>query len=96
MVGRTADERGFLEAHVRRHKAARSLSDRFRSVNREICAEVGDACSGGGLKVAEAVAEFNPLDDFRQAVLTVELAPFLLRGHHQLEWTILRKWEVRE
>ena len=54
-------------------------------ISREIWAEVGGACSGRDLKVAEAVAEFNPLDDFRQAVLTVELALFLLRGHHQSE-----------
>ena len=39
MVGRLADaivlsaeERGFLEAQVRRHKAARSLSDRCRMI----------------------------------------------------------------
>ena len=32
----------------------------------------------------DPVAEFNPFDDFGQAVLTVELAPFLLGGQHQL------------
>lgn len=32
----------------------------------------------------DAVAEFNPLDDFGQAVLPVEFAPFLLGGQHQL------------
>lgn len=32
----------------------------------------------------DAVTEFNPLDDFRQAVLTVEFAPFLLGRQHQL------------
>ena len=39
MAGRVADavvlsdeERGFLEAQVRRHKAARSLSDRCRMI----------------------------------------------------------------
>lgn len=32
----------------------------------------------------DAVAEFNPLDDFGQSVLTVEFAPFLLGGQHQL------------
>ena len=44
MVGRVAgevvlssEERGFLEAQVRRHKAARSLSDRFRMIL--LCAE---------------------------------------------------------
>ena len=44
MVGRVADdvvlsagERGFLEAQVRRHKAARSLSDRCRMIL--LCAE---------------------------------------------------------
>lgn len=26
--------------------------------------------------MAEAVAELNPLDDFRQAVLAIEFAPF--------------------
>jgi len=35
--------------------------------------------------VADPVAELNPLDDLWQSILTVELAPFLLRGHHQLE-----------
>ena len=37
------------------------------------------------MKLTEAVAELNPLDDLRQAVLTVEFAPFPLRRHHQLE-----------
>jgi hypothetical protein len=44
MVGRVADEvvlsaeeRGFLEGQVRRHKAARSLSDRCRMIL--LCAE---------------------------------------------------------
>ena len=32
----------------------------------------------------DAVAEFNPFDDFRQAARTVEFAPFLLGGQHQL------------
>ncbi len=51
MVGRvadevvlSADERDFLEAQVRRHKAARSLSDRCRMVL--LCAE-GLAKQGG-------------------------------------------------
>lgn len=35
--------------------------------------------------MADPVAELNPLNDFRQAVLTVKFAPFLLRRHHQLE-----------
>ena len=35
--------------------------------------------------MAEAVAELNPLNDFREAVLAVEFAPFPLRRHHQLE-----------
>ena len=35
--------------------------------------------------MAEAVAELNPCDDLRQAVLAVEFAPFLLRRYHQLE-----------
>ena len=35
--------------------------------------------------MAETVAELNPLDDFGQAVLAVDFAPFLLRRHHQLE-----------
>ena len=37
------------------------------------------------MKLAEAVAELNPLDDLGQAVPAVEFAPFLLRRHHQLE-----------
>jgi len=37
------------------------------------------------LNLADAVAELNPADDLRQAVLAVEFAPFLLRRHHQLE-----------
>ena len=37
------------------------------------------------MKLAEAVAELNPLDDLRQAVLAVELSPFPLRRHHELE-----------
>ena len=32
----------------------------------------------------DAVAEFNPLDDFGQAVLTIEFAPFLPGRQHQL------------
>ena len=32
----------------------------------------------------DAVAEFNPLDDLGEAVLTVEFAPFLLGREHQL------------
>ena len=32
----------------------------------------------------DPVAEFNPLDDFGQAVLAVEFAPFLLGRQHQL------------
>lgn len=35
--------------------------------------------------MAQAVAELNPLDDFRQAVLAVEFAPFPLRRHHEPE-----------
>ena len=35
----------------------------------EICAEVGDALSDGSLKLAEPVAELNPLDDLGKAVL---------------------------
>jgi len=35
--------------------------------------------------LAYSVAELNPLDDLRQAVLTVEFSPFVLGGHHQLE-----------
>jgi len=59
--------------------------DRLLFVMFEICAKVGDALSGGGLKLAEAIAEFNPLDDLGQPVLAVKLAPFLLRRHHQPE-----------
>ena len=33
------------------------------------------------MKLAEPVAELNPLDDLGQAVLAVEFAPFLLRRH---------------
>jgi len=36
------------------------------------------ACSGGFDFVLDPVAEFNRLDNFGQAVLPVELAPFLL------------------
>ena len=50
----------------------------------ELCPKVGDAGSGGGLNVADAVAELKPCDDLGEAVLTVEFAPFLLGGHHQL------------
>ena len=57
----------------------------FNQLRPEIWAKVGDARSGGGLKLAEAVAEHNPLDDFRQAPLAVEFAPFPLCRHHQLE-----------
>ena len=32
----------------------------------------------------DAVAEFNPLNDLGQAVLSVEFAPFLLGRQHQL------------
>ena len=32
----------------------------------------------------DPVAEFNPLDDFGQAVLAIEFAPFLLGRLHQL------------
>ncbi len=35
--------------------------------------------------MAEAITEFNPLDDLGQTVLAVEPAPFLLRGDHQPE-----------
>ncbi len=45
----------------------------------EICAKVGDARSGGSLKVEETVAELNPLDDLGQAILAIEFAPFSLR-----------------
>ncbi|TKA94511.1 DUF4102 domain-containing protein [Cereibacter changlensis] len=51
----------------------------------EISPKVGDGGSGGGLKLAQAVAELNPLDDLWQAVPAVELAPFALRGDHQFE-----------
>ena len=37
------------------------------------------------MKLAEAVAELNPLDDLRQTVLAIEFASFFLRRHHQLE-----------
>ena len=32
----------------------------------------------------DPVAEFNPFDDFRQAILTVEFAPLLPGREHQL------------
>lgn len=51
----------------------------------EISPKVGDAGSGGVLKLAQAVAELNPLDDLGQPVPAIELAPFALRGDHQLE-----------
>ena len=35
--------------------------------------------------MADPVAELNPLNDFRQAVLAIEFAPFALRRHHQPE-----------
>lgn len=35
--------------------------------------------------MAETVAELKPPDDLGQAVLAVELSPFPLRRHHQLE-----------
>ena len=37
------------------------------------------------MKLADPIAELNPLDDLGQAALAVEFAPFLLRRHHQLE-----------
>lgn len=37
------------------------------------------------MKLTEIVAELNPLDEFWEAVLTIELPPFLLGGEHQLE-----------
>lgn len=37
------------------------------------------------MKLAQAVAELNPLDDLGQPVPAVEVAPFALRGDHQLE-----------
>ena len=37
------------------------------------------------MKLADPIAELNPLDDLGQAILAVELAPFFLRRHHQLE-----------
>lgn len=42
-------------------------------------------CSGDCLKLADPIAELNPLNDLRLAALSVELAPFLMRRHHQLE-----------
>lgn len=35
--------------------------------------------------MSDPVSELNPLDDLLQAILAVELSPFLLCGHHQLE-----------
>ena len=49
------DERAFLEAQLRRHKAARSLSDRCRIVLR--CAE--------GLTSKEIAAELGHSEDRR-------------------------------
>lgn len=37
------------------------------------------------MKLPDPVSELNPLDDFGQAVLTVELSPLLMGGHHQFE-----------
>lgn len=58
-----------------------SAQQRLKGVSalNEIWAKVGDARSGGIVKLADAVAELNPLDDFGQAVLTIEFAPFLVR-----------------
>ncbi len=42
-----------------------------------ICAKLVDARSNDSLNFADPVAELNPLNDIRQAVLTVEFAPFL-------------------
>ena len=41
--------------------------------------------SGGGLTLAKAVGELNPLDYLGQPGPSVELAPFALRNDHQLE-----------
>ena len=54
-------------------------SDTFDVSMKEICAKIGDAGSGGGLNLVEAIAELNPFDDLGQAVLAVEFAPFPLR-----------------
>ena len=37
------------------------------------------------MKLLDAVLEFNPFDDFRHSISTVELSPFCLCRHHQLE-----------
>ena len=37
------------------------------------------------MKLGEAVAELNPLDDLRQAVLANEFAPFPMRRLHEFE-----------
>ena len=77
-----------------RLKYAQGLSDRATAlslglskgtVGNEISPKVGDAGSGGILKLAQAVAELNPLDDLGQPVPAVELAPFALCGDHQFE-----------
>lgn len=77
-----------------RLKYAQGLSDRATAlslglskgtVGNEISPKVGDAGSGGILKLAQAVAELNPLDDLGQAVPAIELSPFALRRDHQLE-----------
>jgi hypothetical protein len=46
--------------------------------NEEILSKVGDACSGGVLNLSNPVAELNPLDEFGQSVLTIELSPLFL------------------
>jgi hypothetical protein len=76
---------GFLDPLSVLDRQGVALMSGSASVDCEIWAKVGDARSGGCLRLAEPVAELNPLDDFGQAILAVEFAPFLLRRHHQLE-----------
>ena len=60
-----------LASHVERcwHCVAAELSYARKMVT---------ALSGGFDFVLDPVAEFNPFDDFGQAVLTIEFMPFLL------------------
>ena len=76
---------GVKEFHLVAEPVERELAEGMTAHLWEICAEVGDALSDGSLKLAEPVAELNPLDDLGQSVLAVEFAPLLLRRHHQPE-----------
>ena len=62
-----------------------NVIDRQEELPRSYAQKLVTARSGGGLKLLDAIDECNALNDLGHTVCAIELSPFALSRHHQLE-----------